>query len=268
MNKDFAEVPSEGNKLDIDKAFERLDAKGDESSESQSESESEETESEGADTSKSEKTDDEKETEEKLPFHKHPRWIKQKNDMKELREKLSKFESDGKDVRAGKEVELPQWWKDKFGDTPESKEGYIQTTQAGGELDWIKKEILADIEKNSQAEKNEASQAEEYVDTQMEEMTDEGLKFDKNKLLKFMVDFQAEFGAGALLDDEGNYDFRKSLKLMDKMETKEAKPDNSIRKNLAGQAGVKKVSPPSNTTIPKVDSRRLRKGGWREALKE
>ena len=58
MDKDFADVKSEGATLDIDKAFERLETKGEEntSSESQTETKQVQDSSQGEDNTPEEKT--------------------------------------------------------------------------------------------------------------------------------------------------------------------------------------------------------------------
>ena len=101
--------------------------------------------------------------------------------------------------------------------------------------------VLDEIDKRTQSESQQAQDAEEYVDTQLAEMADEGMKFDRNKLLKFMVDFQGEYGPGSLLDTEGKFDFRKSLKLMEQLQPEPAE-DKTVQKQLASQAGRAKAN--------------------------
>lgn len=245
----FAEVKGEGATLDIDKAFERLETKGEESSESQPEKEK---------ASSSRQDENNTDSEEKTPFHKHPRWIKTQQELKEMRDKVSKFESE----RTKSTPELPSWWVKQYGDTQESKDRYGLVTQKDGELDWIKNSILSEIDNRTQAEQTQSKEGEEYVDTQLQELSDEGAKFDRNSLLKFMVDFQDEFGAGSLLDNEGNYDFRKSLKLMERLQEEQEDETTDTKKSLAGHASHSKTSTPSPSKVPVV-SRRDLKRGWR-----
>lgn len=248
----FAEVTSEGATLDIDKAFERLETKGEKPSESQTEKTETVEPSQGGENT----------PEEKIPFHKHPRWQKTQQELKETKEKLERLEAE----RANSQTPAPpKWWTDKYGDTDEAKQSYSQVVQKDGELDWIKQSILSEIDQRTQAEQSQAKAADEYVDAQMAELKDEGLKFERNVLLKFMVDFQEEFGPGSLLDAEGNYDFRKGFALMQKMQPEETDESVDIKKGLASQAGRSKVSARAESKIPVVSTRALRKGGWREA---
>ena len=244
----FADVPSEGATLDIDKAFERLETK-ETTTFSESQPEKKETEKVA-----------QIETEAKPePFHKHPRWIKTQQELKEAREKLSKLESEKQPT-----IELPKWYIDRYGDTEESKKNYQSIVQKDGELDWLKGQIKEELQRETQAETQTIKDGEEYVNTQIQEMTDEGLKFERNTLLKFMVDFQAEFGAGALLDAEGNYDFRKSLTLMEKMAPKEEDTSTDTKKQLAA-IGRGKSSAQRSSTVPVLSRKALRGGNWRDA---
>lgn len=243
----FADVKAEGQILDIDKS---LGNTKDNSPESQPEKKTEAQSQKSAESS----------AEEKIPFHKHPRWQKTQNELKEMREKVAKFESE----RTQSTPELPTWWKNQYGDTKESLERYQAVTQKDGELDWIKNSVLSEIDNRTKADTSQMQEANEYVDTQIAEMQDEGMKFDRNSLLKFMVDFQNEFGAGSLLDADGNYDFRKALSMKNRMQPDEVE-DAGVKKQLASQASRSKASTGSSSKIPVVTSRSLRKGGWRDA---
>lgn len=252
----FAEVKNEGDTLDIDKAFERLSTKEEKTApESQPEKkETDEPASRGDNT-----------LNEITPFHKHPRWIKTQETLKQYETRIAEFEKKLEEAQKGAASELPKWWVDANGDDEESRARYQAITKKDGELDWLKQNILGELDQRTQAEKTQEVQATEYVDSQLAEMTDEGLKFDRNTLLKFMVDFQKEFGEGSLLDKDGNYDFRKALALQEKMEPKEPDKTTETKKQLAGNAGRSKVSSGSSSKIPVVSTRALRKGGWREA---
>lgn len=246
----FADVPSEGATLDIDKAFERLEAKGDKtSSESQSENKETDKPSQKGDNTSAQPT----------PFHKHPRWIQTQRELKELREETARLKTQG----TNQPSEAPAWWKKQYGDTPEAKARYESVIQKDGELDWIKGQVLESIKSEQQAEQGQVKAGEEYVNTQLAELSDEGLKFEKNALLKFMVDFQTEYGAGALLDAEGNYDFRKSLALMEKM--KPATEEPNVSKQVALRGGRGKPNNQSASKIPVLSRNALRRGNWRDA---
>ena len=159
---------------------------------------------------------------------------------------------------------MPDWWKNQYGNTPESKARFEKVVQDGGELQWLKQQLKDELKAETTAEANVSKAGEEYVETQLSEMTAEGLKFERNSLLKFMVDFQEEFGPGSLLDTEGNYDFRKSLALMERLQPADADESTETKKQLAGQAGRSKSPAQSASKIPVVSRRNLRRG-WRDA---
>jgi stringent starvation protein B len=237
----FAEVKGEGATLDIDKAFERLE-QGEEPSESSTEKIEEKTPDSSKDSGK---------------------WAQIRKEAATARREAEAAKAEIEALKnQSKETSLPEWWKKQYGDTPESKERYQLVTSKDGELDWIKQSVLSEVEQRQQTETQTVKAGEEYVDTQLQEMTDEGLKFERNGLLKFMVDFQKEFGAGSLLDAEGNYDFRKSLALMERFEPEEEK--ENVNKTLASQASKSKVNSPSTSKIPVISRRDLRRG-WRDA---
>jgi FtsZ-interacting cell division protein ZipA len=245
----FTDVPSEGASLDIEKAFQRLETKGDKtSSESQTENKNTDKPSQkGVNTSA-----------QNIPFHKHPRWQATQKELKELRETVLKFQQ-GQQTQS----EPPAWWKTQYGDTAESRKRYQNVLQKDGELDWLKAQIKEDLQRERQADEATQQAGEEYVNTSLQEMAEEGLKFEKNKLLKFMVDYQNEFGGGALLDSEGNYDFRKSLTLMNRMKPYNATPN--IQKQVASMGGRGKAGTSQTPGVPVLSRNALRRGNWRDA---
>lgn len=245
----FADVAGEGATLDIDKAFERLETKGEAPSESR-------TEKEGDAAGGTNTQDAPKESK---------AWAQMRREVKEAKETAAAAKAEAESLKSSsKPLELPKWYTDAYGDTEESKQHYLRITQKDGELDWIKSQVVTELDQRSQAEQKTATAGQEYVDTQFQEMGEEGLKFERNELLKFMVDFQNEFGPGALIDGEGNYDFRKSLSLMERLAPQEQK--ENVNKTLASQASRSKVTSPSSSKIPVLSTRTLRgKGGWRDA---
>ena len=241
----LADVKSEGNVLT--EAFDRIEAKGEEPSESRTEKKEP---LEGEETPASKGKDSGKWREMRQTV------AQAKKEAAEARAEIEKLKS------ASTQTEPPEWWKKQYGDTPESKQRYATVVSKDGELDWIKQSILNELDQRSQAETAQATEANEYVDTQLQELTDEGEKFERNALLKFMVDFQGEFGAGSLLDQEGNYDFRKGLTLMRKLQPEE--PEEDASKRLAGQAGRARSPVQGANKIPVVTRKDLRRG-WRDA---
>lgn len=62
-----------------------------------------------------------------VPFHKHPRWIRQQNELRELREQLAKRDTGAYEVieeREAKDSQIPREFVDLFGDNPEAYKAY------------------------------------------------------------------------------------------------------------------------------------------------
>jgi hypothetical protein len=95
-------------------------------------------------------------------------------------------------------------------------------------------------------------------------MKEEGLQFETNELMKFIVDFQTKYGAGSLLDANDNYDLRKALDLMHQLQPKVEDKNIEIKKKVAGNLIKTKVNA-KESTIPTVTRRSLRNGSWRDA---
>ena len=201
------------------------------------------------------------------------RWMQMRKANRELKEQTAKALAEIESIKASKQEQpktetLPQWWVNSYGDTAESQKAY-QTYQDNtkAEKDRIKAEVLEEIRNEQQSEVKGSEEAQTYIDTELSDMKEDGLQFETNELMKFIVDFQKEYGAGSLLDGQGNYDLRKALTLMNRFNP--PKPDNSteIKKKLAGNLLKTKVNA-TESKIPVVNRSALRKGGWREALGE
>lgn len=261
MENNTADIQSEGQALEIDKSFDRLveKNKGDTTS---SESQPEKKETVKSPTQEGEHKDNT--SDEKIPFHKHPRWIKTQETLKSYEAKLAEYDKKMKEFESSKQTELPEWWKKQYGDDANSQKSYQNYEVATkAERDRIKQEVQAGIREEMEKEQSDTQGGEEYVETQIAEMTDEGLKFDRNVLLKFMVDFQKEYGSGSLLDEDGNYDFRKSLALMNKMQPEQSDSSVETKKRIAADTMRSKGKTLSGKDVP-VISRRALRGGWRD----
>ena len=157
--------------------------------------------------------------EEKLPFHKHPRWKAMYEDNKqkdkvinELLEFKNKFEPIAQAIQTPQQATpIPEWFKAVYGELPEVWEKYQTYTKE--ERTALKAELVNEIKQEQQATTQESTKWNDWVADQLKGMEEEGLKFNRNELQKFMVDWQDKYGA-LPLDKEGNLDFRKSLNLM------------------------------------------------------
>lgn len=211
--------------------------------------------------------------EDKLPFHKHPRWIAQRRKLEEYEDELEdlrKFREEAEPVLKGmkepKET-MPDWWKSTYGETSESEQAYrIYTENTKAERERIKAEVLQEVEARESRESESYQKGEEDLKNQVAEMKEEGLKFDEQKLAKFMIDFEQEFGPGSLLDSTGNkYDLRKSLLLMQRMNPQPTDTSIEKKKQIASDSMKTKVKPVRNDNIPIISRRALGpKGSWRD----
>lgn len=170
-----------------------------------------------------------------LPFNNHPRFKQLTKENRELKEYKAKAEEQQEEnSRRLSEIEnrqkvadepQPEWFA---GDDKEWKE--FQTKQIEDRTSF-KKEIIAEVKPVKEAKEDWDA----WVDTQVQGLTDEGKKFNRNELLKVMVDYQPT-------DSDGNLDFQKGFNLYQKLSAKaEAKPkekeigDKDKRKAIASK---------------------------------
>ena len=167
------------------------------------------------------------------------RWMQMRKANRELKEQTAKALAEIESIKASKEQPktetLPQWWVNSYGDTAESQKAY-QTYQDNtkAEKDRIKAEVLEEIRNEQQSEVKGSEEAQQYIDTELSEMKEDGLQFETNELMKFIVDFQKDYGAGSLLDAQGNYDLRKALTLMQRFNPPQEDNRTEIKKKVAG----------------------------------
>lgn len=213
--------------------------------------------------------------EDKLPFHKHPRWIAREQKIKDYESEISElrqFREEAEPLLKGlkdQNVELPDWWKTTYGDSEDSTKAYrIYLENNRAERDKIKEEVLQEIESRSSKEVQAEQQSEEALKSQVAEMKDEGEKFDEHKLAQFMLDYEKEFGPAGLLDESGQYDMRKSLRLMQRMNPPATDTSVEKKKQIASDTMKGKVKATLNENIPIVSKRALSpKGSWRDVIK-
>lgn len=213
--------------------------------------------------------------EENVPFHKHPRWIARENKIKEYESEISdlrQFKEEVEPLLKGlkdQNVEMPDWWKTTYGDSEDSAKAYrIYLDNSKSEREKIKEEVLQEIESRSSKEAQAEQQSEEALKGQVAEMKDEGLKFDEQKLAKFMLDYESEFGPAGLLDESGQYDMRKSLRLMQRMNPTTTDTSIEKKKQIASDTMKGKVKSIGNESIPVISKGALSpKRSWRDVIK-
>lgn len=168
-----------------------------------------------------EQTQTEKEDDSELDnFAKHPRWQERETDWK------TRFNDQEK--RHTEEIEkLRTDLESKFGSKRDLTAPTIIPSWFGGdEEQWFeyqksinslvgqaKEEALKEIAQKQEKEQQAIEQATNYMNTQVaeieasKELNPEGVKVDKNKLLKFVLD-------NDLVDSKGNWNYKAGFRLM------------------------------------------------------
>ena len=180
-----------------------------------------------------------------VPFHKRPEF---KNFKDEREAKFQKFldEQERKtqekftalekqyQTKNPQNVTVPKWFENLYGDNPEAWVEYQKATQTEREQmkSDIIREIKAEQEKASDYQKSLDNWVNENVNALADYTKQNNLPdFDKNKLMKIMVDY-------APSDENGNLDFAKGYGLymeLNSIEQAKAKEKSDARKDLASQ---------------------------------
>lgn len=167
---------------------------------------------------------DDKQDEEKIPFHKHPRWIAKQREIEDLKAQLeevkgaieSRDESDEDEI-----VEIPKWFVDLYGEDPEAYQAYLIAEE---EREKEREErLLTRISRQKEEESEKEQQQQQWVTDQLESLHAEGEEFDDNALMKVMVKY-------APSDEDGNLDFNKGLDILKNIQGGSAKPDATAAK--------------------------------------
>lgn len=229
---DFANtdgISNEGVKLD-DKTDEELEKLGQEVEEEETSSESStEKKQDGKD---SDVTEDKKDEEEDLPFHKHPRWKAINDKNKELEENNKRLELEmakisGKLEGIGKPQEAEQtpiadWFVKLYGADQELWEAY--QVEENKREDSLKKRLLEEINKENQEktakQEQEEREAAEYINNSIQELKDSGEKFDTQKLRDVVLKYQPT-------DNNGNLDFKRGLEILKQIDKPNTEKDTA-----------------------------------------
>lgn len=182
-----------------------------------------------------------------VPFHKHPRWIERENELKELRERdeaTAKELAELKTLTAetSKRLEptsaIPEWFIELYGANEVAWRKYSEHDRA--QRDEMKREVLAEQEATRQQQTQEAAHWNKWVDTEIDKLKEEGHTFDRNKLIKTMLDYRPT-------DEQGNFDFKRGIEIYKLNESKDDPAKSQARKELAdattrspGSGGSKK----------------------------
>jgi len=227
--QDLAEIPSEGEPIE-----EVIKPEEEEEKETPTETPAEIKPEEEKETP----AEENKETEEKIPFHKHPRFkslVEEKNrykeELDELKERVESKFSELEESRSQTQP-IPNWFSDAFGDNPEVWEKYQSHEKEAREE--IKREIREELESEQNHKAEESQKWEDWVDDQIETLKDDGLKFEKNELMKVMVDYKPT-------DEQGNIDFKRGYEILQM--TKKKDPEKSEARKQIADDGKPKGEP-------------------------
>lgn len=175
-----------------------------------------------------EETVEEKAEEDNIPFHRHPRWIERENELKELRERDEQTARELAELKASrveeKDTAIPDWFVELYGENQVAYNKYQEHEQA--RTTEIEERILARQREEYQREAQESEKWTKWVDTEVARLEADGLKFDKNKLIKTMIDYSPT-------DEHNNLSFDKGYKIYEAMEGKPDTAKSDARKQLA-----------------------------------
>lgn len=172
---------------------------------------------------------------ENTPFHKDPRWIRREEEAAHLREENARISAE---VASLKEVtsklhtpvSIPEWFKELYGENESAWSKYsereVQREQE------IEQRVLQKQEAQRQEAQQETQRWSQWVDEEIAKLSAEGAVFDRNKLIKTMLDYRPT-------DENNNFDFKKGYEIYKKDEALEVKvaPEHSqARKQLADTA--------------------------------
>lgn len=196
-----------------------------------------------------------------VPFHKHPRWIERETELKTLREQEEAHAREIAELRTevshkleSNDTSIPEWFRELYGDSASAWKKYEhreKERETEIEQRLIQRQELAEKQKVE-----EATRWNKWVDGELEQLQSEGHKFDRNKLIKTMLDFRPT-------DDSNNFDFRKGLAIYQALEEKEKTKDvekSNARKELADTTTkVSRGDPPQKDYLTAKD---LRHRSW------
>lgn len=203
------------------------------------------------------------EAEENVPFHKHPRFKELTTRLKEYDEKfdtrveervrevlgnVSKAHEEGKDITK----EIPDDFKELFGEDPKVYEKF--SSFLGNVLKEHEEKTLQRLEEKQKTEKEQVEKANEHIDNEIKKLQESGKQFEKNELIKFMLEWEEQYGPQGIVTD-GAYDFSKGLDLMNKFSPKEEVEDVE-RTRLADAASNRGKGTSSESGMSYEDMRR------------
>lgn len=189
----------------------------------------------------------------KIPFHKHPRWIERENELRSLREREEEMARELEELKSFREetykktenTSIPDWFTELYGENEVAWRKYIEHENA--RTAEIEARILARQEEERMRETQEEQKWSAWIDNEISQLEAEGKKFDRNKLNQIMLDYSPT-------DANNNLDYRKGYAIYELLEGKKDTVRSDARKQLAdtttattskGEAEVKDYMTPA-----------------------
>lgn len=175
------------------------------------------------------------EHEEKLPFHKHPRWKAKQQEIESLkksvdellpfREEVQRLRQEFNQVSSQETTQIPQWFSAMFGDNYEAWK--VWELKEKEDKVRLKQEIVQEYQAQQAEKQKEMDHWDKWIDNELTQLESEGKEFNKNELLKVIDEFKP-------IDEKGNWDFHKGFELLQMKKQLEKKNDRSqARKQIA-----------------------------------
>jgi hypothetical protein len=192
---------------------------------------------------------------EEEPFHK--RWESHSKNLKEeleakhqaelqtLREEFETKYSPKEEPNA----DIPKWFSKVYGNDPELWSDYQEHEVSL--VEKAKQEIVNEQE-NSKKEEQYWNQ---WVDDQVTVLQNAGHSFDRNELLKAVMDYRPT-------DAEGNLDFNAALKILEIQKTKESDPVKLVARKQFADGATRSTNKGESVKKDYVSSVDIRKKNW------
>jgi hypothetical protein len=162
-----------------------------------------------------------------VPFHENPRWQQRERELEELRafkeEAEAKFQSLEKNITPS-EVSIPRWFSTLYGENTEAWEAYQE--HEGESREQLKREVIESQKQEQYAAQQEEQKWLNWVEDGVQSLKSEGKVFDKNELLKAVLDY-------GFTDESGNYDFRKAYNYLEATKGTRPSPQTEAKKKIA-----------------------------------
>lgn len=195
---------------------------------------------------------------EHIPFHEHPRWKAREEELRELRERDGEREREIAELRSFRDdltkhnenSTVPDWFRELYGDNQFAWQKFSEHEQARTEE--IKRSLQEEQRQVQARQVEETTRWNRWVDDEITKLQADGRSFDRNKLIKVMLDYRPT-------DDSNNFDFEKGYRIYEALEAKDA-PNTHARKQVADLAAPS----PKGEAKPKdyLTSNDLRNKSW------